>query len=271
MTIPEDRVSEALDERDTSERRHHIATMLRGLGSVQVASLSRRFSVSTQTIRKDLHYLAGRGVAVRTYGGAIAAETVSTGAETGVSHKQTIRIREKQAIGKAAAALVQSGDSIILDSGTTTLEIAKCLPRDRDITVVTNDYGILAALADRSDVEVVLLGGRLRRKSMAFYGSQTEDSMSGLAVDKLFLGVDGFDVERGVTTHFEAEASLNRRMADVAREIVAVTDSTKFGRVCLHRILGVGEIDLLITDVEAPEQFRNNDPDRTFDVIIAEG
>ncbi|MBV9529065.1 MAG: DeoR family transcriptional regulator, partial [Sphingomonas sp.] len=112
----------------------------------------------------------------------------------------------------------------------------------------------LNQLMRREDVEIVLLGGRLRRKNMAFYGGQTEAALDSLQVDRLFLGVDGLDLQRGITTHFEGEAILNRKMARVAREVVAVTDSSKFGRTCLHRIMGIEEVGVLITDGDAPEE-----------------
>ena len=118
--------------------------------------------------------------------------------------------------------------------------------------MVTNDFGVLTALTSKSNINIVMLGGELRRKNMAFYGAQTEAAIESLLVDHLFLGVDGFDLERGITTHFEPEAMLNRKMARVARSVVAVTDSSKFGRTCLHRIVGLDEVDMLITDDGAP-------------------
>jgi DeoR family transcriptional regulator, aga operon transcriptional repressor len=246
-------MSQESTSRDTSHRRLRISEMMREEGSVQVVPLARRFSVSAQTIRKDLHYLAARGIATRSYGGAISSDAMRFPAEPPVEAKRGINLDEKARIGRAAAALVQPGESVLLDSGTTTLQIAKHLLDDEDITVVTNDFGVLAALADKVRINVVMLGGALRRKNMAFYGAQTEAAIETLLVDRLFLGVDGFDLKRGITTHFEPEAMLNRKMASVARQVIAVSDSSKFGRVCLHRIVGIDEIDLLITDSGAPD------------------
>lgn len=236
--------------RDTSERRQQISALVRERGSVQVAPLATRFGVSMQTIRKDLHYLEKRGVAERSYGGAISADAVNVVAEPPLETKRASNIDEKARIGALAASMVQPGDSIVLDSGTTTLQIAHHLPDDEDITVLTNDLDILGALARKERVRVVMLGGTLRRRNRAFYGAQTENALDDLHVDKLFLGVDGFDLERGITTHFEPEAMLNRKMVKAARQVIAVTDKSKFGRVCLHRILNVAEIDDLITDAD---------------------
>jgi DeoR family transcriptional regulator, aga operon transcriptional repressor len=236
--------------RDTSERRQQISALVRERGSVQVAPLAARFGVSMQTIRKDLHYLEKRGVAERSYGGAISADAVNVVAEPPLEAKRASNIDEKARIGALAASMVRPGDSIVLDSGTTTLQIAHHLPDDEDITVLTNDLDILCALARKERIGVVMLGGALRRRNRAFYGAQTESALDNLHVDKLFLGVDGFDLERGITTHYEPEAMLNRKMAKAARQVIAVTDKSKFGKVCLHRILNVGEIDDLITDAD---------------------
>jgi DeoR family transcriptional regulator of aga operon len=238
--------------RDTSRRRQEISTLVRERGSVQVTSLAERYGVSMQTIRKDLHFLTKKGIAERSYGGAISADAVNVVAEPPIETKRATNIDEKARIGALAAAMVMPGDSVVLDSGTTTLQIAHHLPDDEDITVLTNDLDILCALARKERIRVVMLGGTLRRRNRAFYGAQTESALSDLHVDKLFLGVDGFDIERGITTHFEPEAMLNRKMAKAARQVIAVTDRSKFGKVCLHRILNVEQIDDLVTDaVEA--------------------
>lgn len=234
--------------RDTSRRRQEISTLVRERGSVQVTSLAERYGVSMQTIRKDLHFLTKKGIAERSYGGAISADAVNVVAEPPLETKRATNIDEKARIGALAAAMVRPGDSVVLDSGTTTLQIAHHLPDDEDITVLTNDLDILCALARKERIRVVMLGGTLRRRNRAFYGAQTESALSDLHVDKLFLGVDGFDIERGITTHFEPEAMLNRKMAKAARQVIAVTDRSKFGKVCLHRILNVDEIDDLVTD-----------------------
>ncbi|MCW6528764.1 MULTISPECIES: transcriptional repressor AgaR [Sphingomonas] len=242
--------------RDTSERRQLISTLVKERGSVQVAPLAARFGVSMQTIRKDLRFLAQRGVMERSYGGAISAEAVNVTAEPPVEVKRSSHTDEKVRIGKLAAAMVAPGESIVLDSGTTTLQIARFLPDDEDITVLTNDIDILTVLAAKERLNIVMLGGMLRRKNRAFYGAQTVAALEDLRVDKLFLGVDGLDIACGVTTHYEPEAMLNRKMVEAAREVIAVTDGSKFGRVCLHRIIDIEEIDHLVTEGAVPEDIR---------------
>ena len=240
--------------RDTSQRRHQISELVRQHGSVQVTALARRFNVSAQTVRKDLRYLTERGVMARAYGGAIDSNVVGvTPAEPPYEAKRTVHLDEKRRIGQRAAAMVKPGDTIVIDSGTTGIQLAEALP-NIEVTVVTNDFGVLSSLAPKSNINIVMLGGELRRKSMSFYGGLTVEALNALHVDKLFLGVDGFDLDRGVTTHFEPEAMLNRKMVENAGTVIAITDSSKFGKVCLHRIIAVAELDTLITDKDAPAE-----------------
>jgi len=257
--------------RDTSQRRLQISELVRQHGSVQVAALARRFGVSMQTVRKDLRYLAERGVMARAYGGAIDSSVVGMGmpqAEPHYEAKRTANLEQKRRIGQRAAALVKPGATIAIDSGTTAIQLAEALP-NIEVTVVTNDFGVLSALAPKNNISIVMLGGELRRKNMAFYGGLTVEAIDALHVDMLFLGVDGFDLERGVTTHYEPEALLNRRMVEAARVVVAITDSSKFGRICLHRIIAASELDILLTDTDAPEDIRQASQQLGFQLLLA--
>ncbi len=255
--------------RDTSQRRLQISELVRQQGSVQVTTLADRFGVSAQTVRKDLRYLAERGVMARAYGGAIDSGVIGgTSAEPNYEAKCTTHLDEKRRIGVRAAALVNAGDTVAIDSGTTANQMAKALP-DIDITVVTNDYGVLTTLASKPNINIVMLGGELRRRNMAFYGGLTVEALDALHVDKLFLGVDGFDLERGITTHYEPEALLNRKMVEAARVVISITDSSKFGKVCLHRIVPVTALDVLITDTGAPEDIVQASHQLGFELQLA--
>ena len=255
--------------RDTSQRRLQISELVRQHGSVQVAALADRFGVSLQTVRKDLRYLAERGVMARAYGGAIDSSVVGgIPPEPNYEVKRTEHLDEKRRIGVRAAALVKPGDTVVLDSGTTAIQLAEALP-DIELTVVTNDFGVLGTLASKHNINLVMLGGELRRRNMAFYGGLTVEALEDLHVDMLFLGVDGFDLERGITTHYEPEALLNRKMVEAARVVVGITDSSKFGRVCLHRIIPVTALDMLITDTGAPEDISEASRRLGFDLLLA--
>lgn len=255
--------------RDTTQRRQKIIEQVRRLGSVQVAALAQQFAVSAQTIRKDLRYLSDHGVLARAYGGGIEASAINPRAiEPSYEDKRVSHLAEKRGIGLRAAELVQPGATIILDSGTTAIALAQALP-DTELTVLTNDFGVAAALAPKSNIRLIMLGGELRRRNMAFYGGQTVEALNALQVDLLFLGVDGFDLERGITTHYEPEAQLNRKMVASAQRVIAITDSSKFGQVCLHRILPLQELHALVTDAGAPQEVRDACRAMGVDLLIA--
>ncbi len=255
--------------RDTSSRRHQITALLQQRGSVQIPALADLFKVSTQTLRKDLNFLHREGVCTRSQGGALLRSGWEPLKEDAVDVKHKLFPPEKVRIGQAAAKLVSTGDSILLDSGSTTLQVARHLIDDDSLIVVTNDVGILNELISHERTQVVFLGGALRRKSRSFYGMQTELALRDLHVDKLFLAADGFDIEQGITTHFEPEAQLNAGMCRAAREIVVVADSSKFGRVCLHRIVEPQGISKVVTDSGIPGDVRVALAAAGVEVIIA--
>lgn len=232
----------------TSERRERIIQQLRSHGSVQVNDLSAQFQVSTVTIRNDLAFLERQGMALRAYGGALLSEPDKLTPEQSIADKSQLNTSVKQRIGAMAASLVTPGSRIILDSGTTTLEIARQLRSHQDIVVMTNGMNVANQLLDAEGVELLMTGGHLRRTSLSFYGSPAEQSLQHYHFDLLFLGVDGIDLDRGVSTHHEDEARLNRIMYQAAERIVVVTDSTKFQRLSLYKIIDTRHIDVLITD-----------------------
>lgn len=256
--------------RDTSQRREQIGRMLRERGSVQVPELAKLFDVSTVTIRKDLRFLENQGTATRSYGGAILKEHSISETEVAIEQKQTLHAQEKSSIGAAATALIEPGDSIILDSGSTTMQMATHLGGKKDITVITNGLNVVNELSRHEQLDVMFVGGTLRRKNMSFFGRHAESALKDLHVDKLFLGVDGFHMDRGITTHFEAEAVLNRLMCEVASEIIVVTDSSKFGQVCLHKILALEGISRMVTDQNIPTDYADGLERLGIEVIIAD-
>jgi DeoR family transcriptional regulator, aga operon transcriptional repressor len=255
--------------RDTSNRRERIVALLREQGSVQIPALAERFRVSTQTLRKDLNFLDDKGICTRSSGGAILKRGGPSPTEEAIDVKRTLFAVEKARIGKAAAALIKDNDSVMLDSGTTTLQVARHIEASASLVVVTNDVGIMNELVVRERVQLVFLGGTLRRKNLSFYGTQTERALQDLHVDKLFLAADGFDIEKGLTTHFEPEALLNRMMCSAASEIIMVADSSKFGRICLHKILEPQGIATLVTDAGIPDASREALTRIGVQVIIA--
>lgn len=233
------------------ERKQAIVQIALTAGRVNVQDLAEHFDVSTVTIRADLKSLDDSAILVRTRGGAIPRRLA--GPELSITEKTNEHAGLKRQIGEKACEFIREGDAIILDSGTTTAELAQHLSRFENLMVMTNGLNIAQALVTASGVEVMLTGGTLRKKSQSIFGKHAEDSLSHYQFDKLILGVDGFDIKTGLTTHSEYEASLNRRMCASAKEIIVVTDSSKFDRASLHKICGFDEIDILITDAGIPD------------------
>ncbi|CAI8779117.1 MULTISPECIES: DeoR family transcriptional regulator [Kosakonia] len=252
----------------TSERREQIIQRLRQQGSVQVNDLSTLFGVSTVTIRNDLAFLEKQGIAVRAYGGALICDGNAPATEPSVEDKSALNTGLKRGIALAAADMIKPGHRVILDSGTTTYEIARMMKQHQDVIVMTNGMNVANALLDAEGVELLMTGGHLRRQSQSFYGDQAEQSLQNYHFDILFLGVDAIDLERGVSTHNEDEARLNRRMCEVAERIIVVTDSSKFNRLSLHKIIDTQRIDMIITDEGIPVESLHGLQKSGIDVLL---
>lgn len=252
----------------TSERREQIIQRLRSQGSVQVNDLSELFGVSTVTIRNDLAFLEKQGIAVRAYGGALICDSNVPSVEPSVEDKSSLNIALKRHIAKTAAALIKPGHRVILDSGTTTYEIARLMRQHTDVIAMTNGINVANALLEAEGVELLMTGGALRRQAQSFYGDQAEQSLQNYHFDMLFLGVDAIDLERGVSTHNEDEARLNRRMCEVVDRIIVVTDSSKFNRSSLHKIIDTQRIDMIIVDEGIPTESLEGLRKQGIDVIL---
>ncbi len=253
--------------RNTRQRRQQILQMLLEQGSVRVTELSGQFGVSAVTIRADLAHIESQGLATRNHGGAVLQRLPPR--EQDIHEKDALNLPLKDSIGLHAARLVKPGDNIIIDSGSTTMTLARHLRGHRDVTVMTNGLNIAWELANAPGVELLLTGGQLHKQSLSLHGSQAAASLGGYSFDTLFLGVDGLDLEFGLTTHHEAEASLNHRMVERARRIVVLTDASKFGRVSLHRIARLDEINAIITDAGISVEYREGLQRLGIEVIIA--
>jgi DeoR family transcriptional regulator of aga operon len=233
------------------ERRRAILEVLNREGRVLVLDLARRFETSQVTIRKDLEDLHAHGLIHRTHGGALPAREGALEDPT-LREKEKLHRKEKLRIAEAAARLVQEGQVVILDSGTTTTAIARALRHFQNLTIVTNAVNIAAELSGTA-VEVILTGGTLRKNSFSLVGPIAEETLHRLNADLLFLGVDGFDVHYGLSTPNLLEAKVNRVMVGVAKRTVAACDSSKFGRRSLSLIVPPQALHEVISDRGAPK------------------
>lgn len=240
-------------------RRSAILQQVRRDSSVNVSELSKQFGVSEVTIRKDLRILKGRKLLVRVHGGAIVNTRATTdeSEEHHINFKLLVNAREKEAIGRAAAAHIKDGDTILLDSGTTTLQIAKNLDRFHDLTIITNSVNAMLEALKYKRFKVILLGGTMRESSNSTVGPLAESNLKLFYCDKLFLGVDSFSVEAGLSTPSVEEASTNQVMISRAREVIAVFDSSKINRRAFAFIASADKINTVITDSHLPASVRS--------------
>lgn len=231
------------------ERRRAIVGLLQRDGRVLVSSIAEHFAVSSVTARNDLLVLHKRGLLQRVHGGAIAPGFAAE--DRALREKTALHSREKAAIAQAAARLVQPRETIILDSGSTTTEVARVLRTISPLTVITNAVNIASELVG-SPIDVVLSGGSLRENAFSLVGPIAEETLAQFNADRLFLGVDGIDATHGITTPNMLESKVNRVMISIAREVVVVTDSSKFGRRSLCQIAPLRAVHRIITDRGAP-------------------
>jgi DeoR family transcriptional regulator, aga operon transcriptional repressor len=228
------------------ERRRAILETLNRERRVLVAELASQFHISQVTIRKDLEVLHEHGHLHRTHGGALPARAGALEDPT-LHEKEQLHRKEKLHIAAAAAEMVNEGQVVILDSGTTTTAIARSLRQSKQLTVVTNAVNIAAELAG-APVDVILTGGTLRKNSFSLVGPIAEETLRHLNADVLFLGVDGFDVHYGLSTPNLLESQVNRVMVEVAKRTVVVCDSSKFGKRSLSLIAPPSAVQQIITD-----------------------
>jgi DeoR family fructose operon transcriptional repressor len=215
-----------------------------------------------------LRHLAMIGALGRTHGGAL--RQARTGFESEFEQRRADNQPTKIAIGEAAISLIDDGDCILLDTGTTTYELARLLGRKRDITVVTNDIMIALALEEIATAQVVLLGGTLRSRFHCTLGFENSDMFRGIVVDKAFMGTNSLSMTQGASTPDMLQANAKRAMVAAAQRVILLCDHTKFGQVSFSRFATLKEINTLVTDALPPEWVK---PLRkaAVEVILADG
>jgi DeoR family transcriptional regulator, aga operon transcriptional repressor len=251
----------------TVDRRKGILEQINNAGKVLVNELSKEFNVSEVTIRNDLKQLENKNLLIRAHGGAIKIEgNVSNDYQ--LSQKNKIHYEEKARIGKKAGHLINENDTIILDSGTTTMEISKNLDHLKNITVICNALNLISQLHQLNNVNLIIPGGHLRKNSLSLVGPLAEKNLQNLYVDKVFIGVDGFDTKRGIYTPNIEEAYFNEIMIKISKQVIVVCDSSKFLKRSLAYICDVDKIHCVVTDSRISEEDRIRLEDEGITVII---
>ena len=256
--MPSPDASETRDDKTlmTRHRRERIVEQVQRDGSVRVADLAVRFDVSEVTIRSDLVILEREGRLLRDRGGALAKGNHHfVTSLLGVDQRASLHLDKKRRIGASAAQRVSPGDAILIDAGTTAVEIARRLTHLSPLTIVTNALNVALELGAAAGQRLILLGGTFNRESSSTVGSLTEQNLAELSVQKLFLGTQAMNAD-GLTDSTMEIAQAKRAMIRSARQVILVTDSSKWDTSSLTKVAPLTEIDTIITDSDLPEEAR---------------
>lgn len=249
------------------QRKDEILRMISENKIVKANELSSIFEVSMETIRRDLADLEKDGIIRRVHGGAVL--NVNYGIEPDFSYREVENFEEKILIGKKAASLVEDGDVIIIDIGTTTLEFARFLKGKKNITVFTNSIKIAFELMDEPEITVIMLGGVVRKGEGTTSGYWAEDTIDRFYVEKLFLGVGSINLENGIMDYHIEETNLRRHYVRQSKQVIALADYTKFGRQALNQVCSPEQIHTLVTDDKTDKKYIRKFKERGIDVLLA--
>ena len=229
-----------------TQRRQAILAQVRERAAVSAEDLSRQFGVSVETIRRDLRSLQERGLLERVYGGATRPSGRSS--EGSFAARSVRNIDRKRAIATLAASLVQPGETVVVDVGTTALEVARALPASFRGRVLTNSVPAAMELSTRSDVELLLCGGQVRAGDGACAGAHAEAFFGEFYADRAFLGSGGVHPEAGLTDYYPAEVVLRRTIIDHTAATYVLADSSKLGEIAVHRVCTLDRLTAVLTD-----------------------
>jgi DeoR/GlpR family transcriptional regulator of sugar metabolism len=228
------------------ERRNAIMKYLKENGSITVEELADKLEVSNMTIRRDLKYLEDANLVARTFGGAILKDSLIE--EVPYYEKTEIRIEQKKKLAEYAVSLIKEGDAIILDAGTTNMEIAKIIKDMKNLTVITTDLMIAAYLINSKDINIFCTGGEIHKSTGTCIGTNALDFLNKINVDIAFIGASSIDVEKGMTTPTFEKAKIKRQIIDSAETSILVSDSSKFGKKSFVKVSSLKELNMIITD-----------------------
>ncbi|WP_185929358.1 DeoR/GlpR family DNA-binding transcription regulator [Paenibacillus popilliae] len=237
------------------ERRKRIMQHLFQDGRVLVAELSKQFRVTEETVRRDLDRMEKEGLLLRTHGGAFLAET-SVSSDVPVWVREDCYLSEKKWIGTKCARLIQHGDTIMLDSSTTSLHIAKIIKARKQLTVITNSLNVIMELSDAEHIKLICTGGTLRHRSLSYSGHAAANALARYTADKAFLSCSGIDLTHGVTDANEEEAEIRKIMLHHAKQSILVADITKCEKIGLVKIAELSSFHTLVTNCPLPLQWR---------------
>lgn len=244
-------MKESHKKRNSAQRYKAILEELEKSSYVTVQDFSKALGVSEVTIRKDLKDLEGRNLLLRSHGGASPLSSLIS--DRHIDEKEKIMVDEKSRIAEAATRFVNKNDRIIIASGTTLLFFARKIPVTEQLMVITPSVKVSLTLCYNPNVEIIQLGGDMRKSSASVIGTYSEHFLEGLMCNKLFIGVDGIGIDFGLTTSNIGEAHLNQYMLNAAKEVIVLADSSKFGKQGFGKICDIERVHHIITDKNAPQ------------------
>ena len=238
-------------------RREKIMEMIQAERMIKVSDLIKQFGVSIETIRRDLEFLEKEGLLTRVYGGAVLNQKKA--AEPLYEHREVKNYEEKAAIARRAVELIEDGDVLGIDIGTTAREFARALLGKRKVIVLTNSMPIAEILSGDDDIRVIMLGGEVRKGEFSVSGFVAENIMQHFNLDKYILGIGGITVENGITDYHIEETNLRRVMLSRAQKVIGLADYSKFGVIAMNTVCPLSRMDVLVTDGRAgSEHHREN-------------
>ncbi len=235
------------------ERREQLLRFVETRERVTIPQICQEFLVSPATARRDLEALEAEGKIRRFHGGALAIKSAPP--EPAFAERSTEQAEEKRRIGRAAAALVEDGETLFLGSGTTVLEVARNLRQHRDLTVITNSLLVMNMLADVPDITLVGLGGILRSSEQSFIGHLTELALGELRVNKVIIGIRAVDLGTGITNDYLPETQTDRKILSISRDVIVVADHSKCARISSVFLAPLSQVNTFVTDTLAPAEF----------------
>src|SRR5699024_3090057 len=232
-------------------------------GSITVYSLSKEIGVSEVTIRKDLSELEKRNLLTRNHGGASSLQSIVPS----FSHRELIEKKEKEKIALKVSKLIEDGDSVLIDAGTTPLAVAEKL-KERKISIITNSIPVGIKLTN-SNSNISFTGGEMSKENMGLYGPDAEDYLENLKVNKLILGASGLNLDEGLTTSSSLEMSMKKSMVKSAKTVIAVFDHSKFTKMKPFVFAGFNDIDVIVTTGKVPLEICKILKNRNIELIVS--
>lgn len=246
-------------------RDDRLLSLLRDQGRASVAEIADHLGIGPATVRRDLERLARERRLVRTYGGAALATRGVAHPEAGSASAQ------KRAIGATAAEMVRDGQTIVISSGSTTLELARRLTSRKQLTVITNTLDVAETLLDCEGIELIVLGGVVRPRMHSLLGHMTELAAKELRADTLFMGIPAISLEHGLMSDYMPEILSDRAMRRMVSDVVVLADARKFERVAPAYVFGLEEVNTIVTDDGIPQGVRGTLEERGVRVVVAKG